>query len=260
MKKIYLIIPILFVCVYLQAQISPTVSNSTGGSATLTGGGYLAWSVGEPIVGTVNAPNVTITQGVLQTWPDAVKNLMLTLYLEGLFNGTNLNKARNDGAEQYAGDIADKITVELHNASNYSTLVYSAPDIALTTTGQATLNVPSGNYGSYYLTVKHRNSVETTTAAPVYFAGGNIIYSFDSPSKTYGDNLKSINGKYCIYAGDVNQDGIINEADLNSIDAGATDYYSGFLTTDVNGDGVVDALDLIMTDNNAAAFVTAKKP
>ena len=260
MKKIYLIIPLLFACMYMQAQISPATSNATGGSATLPGGGYLAWSVGEPIIGTVNAPNVTITQGMLQTWPSAVKNLMLTLYLEGLFNGTNMNKARNAGAEQYADDIADKITIELHNASNYSSIVYSVPDVALSTSGQVNLNVPGSNYGSYYLTVKHRNSIETTTAAPVSFAGGSINYSFDRPSKAFGDNLKPINGKYCIYAGDVNQDGTVDEADLNSIDAAATDYYSGFLSTDVNGDGVVDALDLILTDNNAAAFVATKKP
>ncbi len=185
---------------------------------------------------------------------------MLTFYLEGLFNGANMNKARNAESEQYADNIADKITIELHNAANYSSIVYSAPDIALSTEGQVNLNVPPANHGSYYLTVKHRNSLETTTASPVSFAGGSISYSFDTPSKAYGDNLKPINDKYCIYAGDVNQDGMVDESDLNSIDADASGLFAGFLTNDVNGDGIVDALDLIMTDNNAAAFVTAKKP
>ncbi len=74
---------------------------------------------------------------------------MLTLYLEGLFNGTNLNKARNELAEEFTGNIADKITIELHNASNYSTLVYSATDLALSTDGQASMHVPLSNYGSY---------------------------------------------------------------------------------------------------------------
>ena len=260
MKKIILIIPLLIFCILLQAQVGPTVNNSTGGSATLAGGGYLAWSVGEPIIGTAPAATATLTQGFLQSWPDAVKNLMLTLYLEGLFNGTNMNKANNADAEEYSGNIADKITIELHNASNYSSIVYTAPDVALSTDGQASLHVPSGNYGSYYLTVKHRNSIETTTAAPVSFAAGNIDYSFDSPSKAYGDNLKSLNGKYCIFAGDVNQDGIVDETDMISIDNESANLLTGFLITDVNGDGVVDAIDLIMTDNNAAAFVATKKP
>ena len=149
MKKIILIIPLFIVCILLEAQVGPTISNSTGGSATLAGGGYLAWSVGEPIIGTAPAATATLTQGFLQSWPDAVKNLMLTLYLEGLFNGTNMNKARNELADEFAGNIADKITIELHNASNYSTLVYSATDLALSTDGQASMHVPLSNYGSY---------------------------------------------------------------------------------------------------------------
>ena len=260
MKKIFVLIPLWFACVVVQAQVSPTVMNSSGGSVMLTGGGYLAFSVGEPIIGTANASTLTLTQGMLQSWPSALKNLMLTLYLEGLFNGSTMNKARNATDEQFAANIADKITIELHNAANYSTIVYSAPDIALTTTGQATLNVPGSNYGSYYLTVKHRNSIETTTAAPVSFATPNISYAFDAPAKVYGNNLKPVNGKYCIYAGDVNGDGKIDAADLYSVQIAATNFYSGFFTNDVNGDGVVDALDIIMTDINAAAFVSVRKP
>ena len=260
MKKNFILIPLCFAWVFMHAQVSPSVNNATGGSATLAGGGYLAWSVGEPIIGASNAPTVTITQGMLQTWPSALKNLMLTLYLEGLFNGTTMNKARNAETEQYSDNIADKITIELHNAISYSTIVYSTSDVPISTTGQVGLNVPGNNYGSYFITVKHRNSIETTTASPISFAGGNINYSFDTSSKAFGDNLKAINGKYCIYAGDVNQDGSVDESDLNSIGIAASDYYAGFLTMDVNGDGIVDALDLVMTDNNAAAFVAAKKP
>ncbi len=260
MKKILLIIFLFYAFAALQAQVSPAANNSTGGSANLPNGGYLAWSVGEPIIGTVAGSSATVTQGVLQTWPDAVKNLLLSLYLEGLFRGGSMAKAQNANGDEFLGDVADKITVELHNAGAYSTIVYSATDIALSTTGQASLSIPGRNYGSYYVTVKHRNSLETTSAAPVSFANGTIEYSFDVPSKAFGNNLKGVNESYCIYTGDVNGDGLINAADINSLYTAASAFSTGYITVDVNGDGIVDAMDLILTDNNAANFVGVQKP
>ena len=127
MKKILLIVFLFYAFAALQAQVSPFANNSTGGSATLSNGGYLAWSVGEPIVGTVVGSSVTVTQGVLQSWPDAVKNLMLTLYLEGLFRGGSMAKAQNASGDEFMGDVADKIIVELHNTGAYSNIVYSGP-------------------------------------------------------------------------------------------------------------------------------------
>ena len=53
MKKFLLIVFLFYAFAALQAQVSPAANNSTGGSATLSNGGYLAWSVGEPIIGTV---------------------------------------------------------------------------------------------------------------------------------------------------------------------------------------------------------------
>ena len=260
MKKILLIVFLFYAFAALQAQVSPFANNSTGGSATLSNGGYLAWSVGEPIIGTVTGSTAIVSQGVLQTWPDAVKNLVLTLYLEGLFRSGSMAKAQNASGDEFMGDVADKITVELHNAGAYSTIVYSASDIALSTTGQANISIPGRNYGSYYVTVKHRNSLETTSAAPVSFANGTVEYSFDVPSKVFGNNLKPVNESYCIYAGDVNGDGLINAADINSLYSAASVFSTGYITDDVNGDGIVDAMDLILTDNNAANFIAVQKP
>jgi hypothetical protein len=260
MKKICFIIPFLLLCVAMRAQVSPAANNSTGGSATLPNGGYFAWSVGEPIIGTVATGSATVSQGVLQTWPDIFKNLELTLYLEGLFNGTSMNKTKNAIGDEFMGDIADKITVELHHAGAYSTIVYSAFDIALSTTGHASVSIPGRNYGSYYITVKHRNSLETTSATPVSFTNGSINYAFDAQNKAFGNNLKPINGNYCIYAGDVNGDGKVDAADIFVIENNASNFYTGYLSTDVNGDGLIDALDLILTDNNSAAFVMVQKP
>ena len=36
-------------------------------------------------------------------------------------------------------------------------------------------------------------------------------------NKAYGNNLKLVGTKWCIYGGDVNQDGFVDTADLNLV-------------------------------------------
>ncbi|MBS1552977.1 MAG: hypothetical protein JST15_13005 [Bacteroidetes bacterium] len=62
-------------------------------------------------------------------------------------------------------------------------------------------------------------------------------------------------GKYCIYNGDVNQDGIIDAADLSDTDNDIINFVTGYVATDVNGDDTVDASDLSAVDNNLGAGV-----
>jgi hypothetical protein len=262
MKKFFTLLAIVLANVAVQAQtISPTICNSAGGSANITGVGYVAWSVGEPIVGTISTSSATITQGFLQTWPTNLKDLILTIYLESLYNGVNMNKAQNESGDQFPGSTADKITVELRDATTHS-MVYSNADVNLTTSGQAEVSVPGSNYHSYYIAVKHRNSIETWSASPVSFSGNSINFDFSADATyAYGNNLKQLaTGVYGIYAGDVNQDGVVDENDITTVASGAAGYTKGYILADVNGDGVVDALDLIMADNNTSVFAAAKRP
>lgn len=260
MKRTSFLILLLLAFITLKAQLSTCVSNTTGGSASLTGGGHLAWSVGEPIIGTTNEPNVKLNQGILQTWPVAMKDLLVFLYLEGLFNGSTMNKARNGAGYQYEDSIVDKIAIELRKATNYASIAFSATDVPIDSNGMAGVKVPGINNGAYYLTVKHRNSIEITSSVPISLVGTTTLYGFDQPSKAYSGNLKLINGKYCIYCGDVNQDGAIDNLDLEAITNEAMSFSSGYIPTDLNGDGIIDALDLIMADNNAALLITAQRP
>jgi hypothetical protein len=196
-------------------------------------------------------------------WGLVPKSLSINVLLEGLYNPVThkMNKARNGNVEQYPGDVADKITVELRSASNYSTLIYSIPNIDLSTNGQATTTVPGTYSGMYYITIRHRNHVTTTTSTPVSFSGTPVNYSFNNPSQAFGGNLKLLpTGAYGIYAGNVNIDNKVDNSDLYCIRTDAAAFASGYLTNDVNGDGIVDVLDLIMTDNNVAAFIMVKTP
>ena len=67
-------------------------------------------------------------------------------------------------------------------------------------------------------------------------------------------------GVYALYAGDVDNNGFIDGMDINTIQSNSSIFATGYITPDVNGDGIMDALDLIITDNNAAKFISVMKP
>ena len=193
----------------------------------------------------------------------AAKRLTLSsVLLEGLYSGTGtMRQAWNATGPQYAAGVADHITVELRDANNYSTVVWSLPDVSLSVSGTAEINTPAAHSGSYYITVRHRNSIETTTAAPVSFAGSTISQSFAAPTSVFGGNLKlSRDGLYLVYGGDVNQDGIVDTGDMNWVDNGSSAILRGYNAADANGDGIVDTSDMNIVDNNSTAIVRVRRP
>ena len=192
----------------------------------------------------------------------AGKTLNLSALLESLYNGGGtMRKAQNAVGDQFAGLTADQITVELHSSASYTAKIFTVNNVNLSTTGTSAITIPGLHSGSYYITVKHRNSIETTTASPVSFAGGTINYNFSGPAQAYGGNLLLMaGGFYAIYGGDVNQDGSVDTGDMTPVDNDAADYAAGYLPTDANGDGIVDTADITIVDNNGAAYITSATP
>ena len=171
-----------------------------------------------------------------------------------------MNQANDESGPHWPAGVADQITIELHNAVSYSTIVYSA-SVNLSTTGTATLTVPSIHNGSYYVTIKNRNSIETTTANPVNFSGTPISYTFDAQTKAYATNMGLMtDGVAVIYSGDENQDQIVDGTDLSDIGNLADVATNGYLPQDINGDGLVDGSDLSAAGNNADLAVGAILP
>lgn len=114
----------------------------------------------------------------------------------------------------------------------------------------------------YYISLRHRNSIETWSTLPQSFtSGGAGNYDFTtSVNKAFGDNMIQKNGKYCIYSGDVNNDGIVDASDLSPIDNDAFNFISGYVVTDLSGDNFVDASDASIADNNASNFISKITP
>ena len=144
----------------------------------------------------------------------------------------------------------DAVNVELHNAlSPYNLLASSV--VLLNTNGSVicTFPVPPG---SYFVAIKHRNTLETWTSSPIFLSAIPSSYDFTiAASKALGSNQYEVEPSlWAFYSGDINQDGSIDAFDYILQDPDIVSGVSGYLNSDLNGDGTVDAFDYIILDPN----------
>jgi len=200
------------------------------------------------------------------TFTGGSNNTTLTVnavMLQGLYAGSGAMRQAmiNSTTAQWPAGIADHITIELHDATTYATVVYTATDVPLSTTGTASIAIPASYSGSYYITIKHRNSIETTTATAVSFAGSSVSQSFGDPLLVFGGNLlKMADNSYTIYGADINQDGDIDTTDRAMLLIDLNAAVLGYVLSDLNGDGAVNATDRGLLLTNLNAGVTRKIP
>lgn len=174
-------------------------------------------------------------------------SLNLKVLIQGLFNSVNMTP--------------DTVIVELRAPSPPFNLV-ALDKRMVQSDGNSVFYFSSvTNDSSYFIVVKHRNAVETWSNLPQQFNEGVMSYDFtNSKSNAYGNNLIFKRTKWCLYSGDVNQDGFVDLTDLILIDNDAFNFLNGYIPTDIDGDGLVGASDLNIVDNNAYNFVRALKP
>ncbi len=188
-------------------------------------------------------------------------SLTLTAFLEGLYLGSNtMTAAPYNSNPAFSALIADTIIVELHMAGSPYTLI-ETDTVLLSTSGVATCNFPAYTNGnSYYIAIKHRNSIETWSASPIML-GTNASYNFSTAAnKAYGNNLKNSGGIYVIYSGDINQDGDIDFSDYPVLDIGSINGLTGYLSADLNGDGTIDFSDYPYIDTNSLNGISIIRP
>jgi len=159
----------------------------------------------------------------------------------------------------------DTITFYLRNNTSPYFLIDSAKSIIDSLSLSGLFTFENANSGTYYLVVKHLNSIETWSKDGGEFLlrnGTNYNYDFTtSSSQAFGNNLALRSGKYCLYSGDVNQDGFITLFDVILIYNDAINFLSGrYLFTDLNGDSIVDLNDVTLCYNNSTNFIRVRRP
>jgi endonuclease/exonuclease/phosphatase family metal-dependent hydrolase len=170
-----------------------------------------------------------------------------TSLIEGFYNGSTMTP--------------DSVTIELRTSTQPYTLVDQAK-ILLNNNGQASVRFFIAENGiPYYIVVKHRNAVETWSASPQTFISNTLNYDFTTgPDKAYGNNLKQVGTKWCIFAGDVNKDGFVNSSDVNLIYSSNISGNQGYISTDLNGDSFSEIVDLNIVFTNDQLNVERKNP
>ncbi|MBK9334697.1 MAG: hypothetical protein IPM96_20420 [Ignavibacteria bacterium] len=179
----------------------------------------------------------------------------LTILIEGFYNSIS---------DTQIGD-----TVRLYLAESESP--YNVVDVSksyINTKGKgyfifnADILVESGI--DHYLVATHRNSIETWSSSPVnlHISGSRVYYNFTTDdSQAYGDNIVQKGSKWCIYGGDVNQDGVIDLiGDGDLVENAVNNIETGYVSTDLNGDQVVDIADLTIVESNSTNFIIIVKP
>ena len=190
-------------------------------------------------------------------------NLNLSLFLQGLNLGSGKMIASPKAANVNGlSNVADTVVVELHSSVTPFNTVYSNKSV-INTEGNGNFKFPSSIIGnSYYVVVKHRNSIETWSANPVQFSSNYTSYDFTiNSNKAFGNNLiNDGTGRFMMYTGDINQDGAVDFNDYPLIDISSNNGDLGYFATDLNGDASVDFNDYPTLDINSANGVLTIKP
>lgn len=155
----------------------------------------------------------------------------------------------------------DTLVAELHEITSPYALLGNDKQY-LTPQGSAVFHFYNiANNTGYYVVIRHRNSIDLWSGTAAYFNNSLSSYDFTgSRNATYGANTVFKSGKYCMYSGDVNQDGFIDFSDLTLIDNDSFNFTSGYVNTDLNGDLFVDFSDLTLADNNSYNYIGVVKP
>jgi hypothetical protein len=178
---------------------------------------------------------------------NSVELTSFTALIEGFYDGVS--------------SAEDTVSVELRNVSSPYSLI-DQTKILLDENGQGSGRFYNAINGTpYYIVLKHRNAVETWSAQPQTFSSNSLTYDFTSgQDKAFGNNLKLVGSKWCIYGGDVNQDGFVESTDLNLVFTGNVNGATGYIATDLNGDSFTEIEDLNIVFSNKVLGVERKRP
>lgn len=195
--------------------------------------------------------------------------LDVTANLEGYYVGAQTMQAVkfNQGVSMDT-TICDDVTLELYSTANVTNNTPGpyTPDFVINATAQTNGTIlaqfpPSTEGQSYWLSIKHRNHINTWSANPITVNEYSLYDFTTAASQAYGSNQVQVGpGVWALYSGDITQDGVVDGLDYNDWENDSNNFAGGYFTTDLNGDGIVDGLDFILWETNSNDFVGAVIP
>jgi hypothetical protein len=224
----------------------------------------LSATIGETFYATLGNQTNMLTQGYQQ--PESIDTgvyINLTAFIEGYYLGNSIMESVfNNPSVLTEKTVSDIIQVALHHNTPPYDLAFEN-NALINTDGTARVLFPASAIGnSYFVVLKHRNSLETWSANPINLTSLGATYNFsNAANKAFGNNQSNMgNGVFGIYSGDINQDGAIDFNDYPELDIGSINGDLGYFPTDLNGDGAVDFNDYPIIDINNIEGIIAITP
>jgi endonuclease I len=188
--------------------------------------------------------------------------LTVKAFLQGFYlSNSTMNAVLFSEGESADTTICDSVKIALHNNTFPYTLAYSQTGM-ITINGLITCAFPAASIGNaYYIVVKHRNTIETWSNNAILL-NASTSYDFSTAvTQAFGNNLIEVESNvWGIYAGDISQDGSIDNTDFSIWENDANVFSIGHLASDIDGNGSVDNADFSIWEINAANFVGVMKP
>ena len=162
-------------------------------------------------------------------------------------------------------NMSDTVRAYLRNTTFPYTPVDSAKEILNYSSLRAAFQFKNATSGTYYLQIKHRNSIETWSSNGLLYSPGTTLnqdFSF-SANMAFGNNQVQVDASpllFAFWSGDVNQDGTVDAGDISEVENDVSLGTTGYVPTDVNGDDFVDGSDVSIVENNASNSVVAVLP
>ena len=280
-------------------------THSISADPLYTSSGNLLPTTGSPLIGVatplpgivetdiLNNPRNALnpTMGAYELAPPVTtKSLVVKVFLEGFYDVPTgvMNKTQDVNPDDFTQfdkwplNHVDTISVllveDLITWPDPIPYNYEAHGKFIDMDGTITItDIPGALSGNYFIVIKHRQSVETWSAAPVSFAGSAITYDFTiAASQAFGNNQKDVDegGIFGLWGGDVTsmfgpQDGYIDIFDNNDVFNLAQLAAFGYIPEDLTGfapaggtgpDGFVDIFDMALVFNNMQQAIGMNTP
>ncbi len=182
--------------------------------------------------------------------------LNLKVYIEGFYASVNTLRSALGASN------CDSIEVRLASSVSPYPVLFTTKDV-INTAGNGVFKFPGSTLGnSYYVVVKHRNSLETWSAIAVPMASVTNSFDFTTlASQAYGSNQVQVSvGKWAIRSGDVNQDGAINNTDYTILQSLLPSFSVGYQVRDITGDNCLESADYSLVETNSQLNLILQKP
>ena len=188
--------------------------------------------------------------------------LNLKLFLQGYYlSGSTMQSVlNNEAVPSSLASQTDTIIVELHHPTTFVLIDTKKAVLFTNGTVSVTFTQPAG---SYYIAIRHRNTLQTWSAAPVACTVSTPLYNFTTAAnKAYANNqVQVVPGIWAFFTGDLNQDQFIDPFDFWGFDTDSQNGVQGvYVATDFNGDGFVDPFDFQVFDENSQNGVSSIHP